>query len=128
MQRCNSAKKGGSEQTFLPKIGADLGQFSIKFRAKSGKLDQVGIKTQINYLNIPWIQPWFYVLRFFHKVVFYKKSKIRSLSGAYFPICPEIRALSQFSGQLQTLDCWCSKEVRLHKMLGLQDSHQIVWP
>ena len=67
MQRCNSAKKGGSEQTFLPKIGADLGQFSIKFRAKSGKLEELGIKTQMNYLNIHGNQQLFYVLRFFHK-------------------------------------------------------------
>ena len=45
-------KKGfGAEQTFLPKIGADLAQFSLKFGAISGNLEEIGIKTQINKLS-----------------------------------------------------------------------------
>ena len=46
-----------SEQTFLPKIGADSGQFSLKFGAKSGKSEEIGIKTQMNDLNIHGNQP-----------------------------------------------------------------------
>ena len=51
------SQKRESEQTFLPKIGADSGQFSLKFGAKSGKSEEIGIKTQMNYLNIPGDQP-----------------------------------------------------------------------
>ena len=76
---------------FWGKIGAKSGQNPAKFGAKSGKSEQIGIKTEVNYPNIPGIQPWFFVLRFFHKVVplvFYEKFKIRSKFGANWPFAP----------------------------------------
>ena len=51
------SQKKGSEQTFLPEIRADPGQYSPKFGAKSGKPEEIRIKMQINDLNIPGKQP-----------------------------------------------------------------------
>ena len=42
---------------FWGKIGAKSGQNPAKFGAKSGKSEQIGIKTEVNYPNIPGIQP-----------------------------------------------------------------------
>ena len=72
--------------------------FRPKFGAKSGKSEQIVIKTQVNYPNISGIQPWFYVLRFFHKVVFYEKSKIRGIFGAHFPFAPKSEHCPDFRG------------------------------
>ena len=76
---------------FWGKIGAKSGQNPAKFGAKSGKSEQIGIKTEVNYPNIPGIQPWFFVLRFFHKVsqcphfnFQTKKCKIQTKSGPKF--------------------------------------------
>ena len=42
---------------FGGKIGAKSGQNPAKFGAKSGKSEQIWIKTYVKYLNIPGIQP-----------------------------------------------------------------------
>ena len=51
------SQKRGSEQTFLPKIGADSVQFSLKIWSKIWKMEEIGIKTQMNDLNNPGDQP-----------------------------------------------------------------------
>ena len=88
--------KKGVGANILPKIWADSGQFSLKFGEKSGKSEDIGIKSWVNDLIIPRNQPWSYVLRFFHKV-FYEKSKIRCIFGAYFPIAPNLTLVALHS-------------------------------
>ena len=46
-----------SEQTFLAKIGADSGQFRLKFGAKSGKSEKMGSNHKFNDIIITGNQP-----------------------------------------------------------------------
>ena len=62
-QEVSLSQKRGSEQTFLPKIGADLEQFSLKFGAKCSDFS-------IRSLSILW------------------EKQNRCIFGAHFPIAP----------------------------------------